>query len=252
MQTNQKAAGIDKVALVTGATRGIGLSVARSLLDTGMRVIFSGRDRSRLESIVSEMGSAAHALVLDVADPAGCAGFIDDLPVELRAIDVLVNNAGHDVGGRRLFHEGDSHNWDAIIETNVKGLMRVTHAVLPGMLERGSGHIINLGSVAGVYTYRTGNAYNASKFAVHGFTEALRKDLDHTDLRVTEIMPGLVKTDFAENRNQGDAQAAEEFYRSFPVHLEPKDVARAVVYAVTQPGHVVISQLMIEPVRRRS
>ena len=243
---------IDKIALVTGATRGIGLCVARALIDSGMRVILSGRDRSRLESIVKELGDRAHGMVLDVADPAACADFIGDLPAPLRKIDILVNNAGHDVGGRRLFHEGDSRDWDAIIETNVRGLMRVTHAVLPGMLDRGSGHIINMGSVAGVYTYRTGNVYNMSKFAVHGFTEALRKDLDHTDLRVTEIMPGLVKTDFAENRNKGDARAAEQFYRSFPVHLEPEDVARAVVYAVTQPDHVVISQLMIEPVRKHS
>ena len=240
----------DGVALVTGASRGIGLCIATALAKDGVRVICSGRDRDRLDELVNQIGENACPLVLDISDAQACKDLINKIPAEFRRINILVNNAGHDVGGRRLFHEGISEDWDAIVETNVKGLMRVTYEVLPAMLERDDGHIINIGSVAGVYSHRTLTAYNASKFAVHGFSEALRKDLDDTNLRVTEIMPGLVKTDFAKNRNRGDEEAAEQFYQSFASHLAPEDVARAVLYALKQPSHVVISQLMIEPVHK--
>ena len=241
----------DKVALVTGAGRGIGLSIAKTLIAAGSRVVCCGRNQPRLDQVTQEMGDRAYPLVVDVAQVKHARNLMDLLPVEFQEIAILVNNAGHDVGGRRLFHEGSDADWDAIIETNVKGLMRVTYAVLPVMLEQNEGHIVNIGSVAGVYSYRSGTAYNASKFAVHGFTEALRKDLDHTHLRVTEKMPGLVKTDFARNRNRGDQDIAEKFYQSFPVHLVPDDVARAVLYALEQPPHVNVSQVMVEPVQTK-
>lgn len=240
-----------KVALVTGATRGIGWAIAKTLIQIGCRVLCAGRDSKLLDQVIEEFGSRAYPLVLDVSNARDCEDLMHALPDEFRAIRILVNNAGHDVGGRRMFYEGSSRDWDAIIETNVKGLMRITRAVLPAMLERNEGHIINIGSVAGVYSYRSGAAYNASKFAVHGFTEALRKDLDHTNLRVTEIMPGLVKTDFARNRNRGNQDSADQFYRGFPVLLMPEDVARSVAFALRQPPHVNVSQLMIEPVRTR-
>lgn len=242
----------DSVALVTGASRGIGLSIAQLLAKEGVRVVCAGRDRDQLNKMVQQLGENACPVVLDVSDALACKNFVRTLPVEFQSINILINNAGHDVGGRRLFHEGSSEDWDAIIETNVKGLMRVTYEVLPAMLESDNGHIINIGSVAGVYSYRSGTVYNASKFAVHGFSEALRKDLDHTNLRVTEILPGIVKTEFAKNRNKGDKEIAEQFYQSFPSHLTAEDVARAVLYALKQPPHVVISQLMIEPVQTRS
>ena len=242
----------DKVALVTGAGRGIGLSIAKALIAAGCRVVCCGRNQPRLNQVTQELGDRAYPSIVDVAQPEHAKNLMDLLPVEFQRIAILVNNAGHDVGGRRLFYEGSDSDWDAIIETNVKGLMRITYAVLPGMLEQGGGHIINIGSVAGVYSQRSMTAYNASKFAVHGFTEALRKDLDHTNLRVTEIMPGLVKTDFARNRNWGDQGLAEKFYQSYPVHLMPDDVARAVLYALEQPSHVNVSQVMIEPVKTKN
>lgn len=240
-----------KVALVTGASGGIGLAISKVLIAAGCRVIFSGRNKTLLDQVARATGGRAYTLVLDVSKAGACNELVRDVPPEFQAVCILVNNAGHDVGGRRLFHEGNCEDWDAIIETNVKGLMRVTHALLPIMLEQKEGHIVNIGSVAGVSSYRTGTAYNASKFAVHGFTEALRKDLDHTNLRVTEIMPGLVKTDFARNRNRGDQDMAEKFYQSFPVQLAPEDVARAVRYALEQPPHVNVSQLMIEPAQTK-
>lgn len=249
--TNKESVLSGKVALVTGASRGIGLSIARGLIDAGCRVICSSRSEALLNQVVFDMGDQACPLVVDVARPDGCKDLVRNVPREFQTVSILVNNAGHDVGGRRLFYEGSSEDWDAIIDTNVKGLIRVTHALLPAMLEQNEGHIINIGSVAGVYSYRSGTAYNASKFAVHGFTEALRKDLDHTGLRVTEIMPGLVKTDFARARNKGDQHTAEKFYQGFPVHLVPQDVARAVLYALEQPPHVNVSQLMIEPVQTK-
>lgn len=239
-------------ALVTGGTSGIGLAVTEALVEEGIAVVCAGRDPERLALVAERHGDKVHALQLDVTDLRGCNQFIAELPPGFENIDILVNNAGHDTGGRRLFYEGLSEDWTRIIDTNVNGLLRMTHAVLPGMLLRNHGHIINLGSVAGVYSYRTGTAYNASKFAVHGFSEALRKDLDHSALRVTEILPGLVKTRFAENRNRGDREAAEAFYASFPAWLLPEDVARAVIYAIQQPPNVNISQLMIEPVRKRA
>lgn len=237
-------------ALVTGAGSGIGLAIANALIEAGSRVVGTGRDNERLRTAAERLGNRFHPVLLDVTDLEQCESLPNRMPDAVDRIDVLINNAGHDVGGRRLFHEGDSREWTDIVDTNISGLMRVTHGVVPGMLQRDRGHVVNIGSVAGVYSNRAMTAYNASKFAVHGFSEALRKDLDDTDVRVTEILPGLVKTRFAENRLKGDAGAAGAFYAGFAAYLEPEDIARAVIYAISQPPHVSVSQLMIEPTRR--
>lgn len=235
------------VALVTGASSGIGLAIATALVAKGMRVIATGRDPARLRFVCDELGDLVFPLVLDVSDGEAVAALPDSLPEALRRIDVLINNAGHDVGGRRAFQDGEAEEWEAIIETNVNGLMRVTRAVAPGMLARGYGHVINLGSVSGLFTYAGGAAYNASKFAVHGFTEALRKDFAAADIRVTEILPGLVRTNFAANRLKGDKEAASEFYDRFAGCLYPEDIAATVVFALEQPSHVNVTQLVVEP-----
>lgn len=238
------------VALVTGAGGGIGAAIARRLADIGCRVVVTGRRAERLEAVAAELGERGLALDLDVTDPDSVDSLLERLPEDWRAVEILVNNAGHDRGGRRRFHEGDTGQWADILETNVTGLVRVTRALIDGMRERDRGHVVNIGSIAGTRPYATGTLYAASKHAVHGFSESLRLDYVDTGIRVTEIQPGMVKTEFAFHRT-GDNDAAEQYYREFGVCLDPDDVARAVVYAVQQPAHVVVSQLEVVPISQR-
>lgn len=235
------------IALVTGAGSGIGKAITVDLVERGMRVIAAGRDMAKLEALRGELGEGILPFVLDVTDTSAISAFPGSLPSDWQEIEVLINNAGHDTGGRQAFQDGTAEDWVSIIETNVNGLMAVSRAIVPGMLERGHGHIINMGSVSGLYTYAGGTAYNASKFAVHGFTEALSKDFAASSIRVTEIMPGLVRTNFASNRLKGDQNAADAFYDAAADCLTPEDVAASVVFALEQPAHVTISQLVVEP-----
>jgi NADP-dependent 3-hydroxy acid dehydrogenase YdfG len=235
------------VALVTGASAGIGAATARALAVRGARVVCASRNKARLDALVAELGAGAHAIELDVTDRASTESLIERLPEALRGLDILVANAGHDMGGRRLFDEGAIADWASIIETNVTGMIRTCHAVVPGMVARGRGHLVTLGSVAGLGTYKGGTIYNASKFAVHGFTEALRKDYGDTDLRVTEILPGLTRTEFAASRHRGDSEKGTAYYDSFAEVLEPDDIARAIVYALDQPARVTIAQMVVTP-----
>ncbi len=235
------------VALVTGASAGIGAATARALAARGARVVCASRNKARLDELVAELGVGAHAMELDVADPASAESLIARLPEALRAIDILVANAGHDLGGRRRFDEGTAAEWASIVETNVTGMIRTCHAVVPGMVARGRGHVVTLGSIAGLGTYKGGTIYNASKFAVHGFTEALRKDYGDSNLRVTEILPGLTRTEFAATRHRGDSAKGTAFYDSFAEVLEPDDIARAIVYALDQPARVTIAQMVVTP-----
>ncbi len=239
---------LDKaLALVTGASSGIGKSTVEALLAKGARVICTGRKLKPLQALVAgAVQDRALALELDVDDAESVASLLQRLPEAWREVDVLVNSAGHDKGGRSAFHEGEAQQWTAIIETNVNGLIRVTRCLIDGMRARGLGHVVNLGSVSGFMPYATGTAYAASKFAVHGFSESLRMDYQHSGVRVSEILPGLVETEFAERR-WGDAEKAEKYYGSFGSVLKPQDVAAAVIYALEQPSHVNISQLVIQP-----
>ncbi|MFI4988482.1 MAG: SDR family NAD(P)-dependent oxidoreductase [Alphaproteobacteria bacterium] len=188
------------------------------------------------------LGPGSIALVTGASSGIGEA-----LPDEWRAIDILVNNAGSDVGGRRPFAEGAIEDWASTIETNVTGLMRVTRAVLPGMVARGRGHIVNLGSLAALRPAAGIAAYNASKAAVHMFSDVLRAELKDTALRVSEIMPGTARTGFADARWRGDKAAAEAFYASFAALLSVDDVVRSILFALDQPPHVVIAQLLLLP-----
>ena len=162
-------------------------------------------------------------------------------------IDVLVNNAGHDVGGRRPFEAGSVEQWCDVVETNVQGMIRLTHALIHGMLARGRGHIVNMGSIVGLKPAATMAAYVSSKHAVHGLSETLRLDYAGQGIRVTEILPGLVRTGFAEQRF-GDTAQADQFYDGHEVYLQPDDVARTVEFALQQPAHVEIAQLVVLPV----
>jgi len=234
------------IALVTGASGGIGERVATTLAGHGYRVILAARRVDVLSSIARRLGDSVFPIALDVDDRASVESLLDRLPDMWRSVDVLVNNAGHDAGGRRRFDEGEAEQWARIVETNVTGLIRVTRALIPGMVERDRGHVVNLGSVAGLSAYAGGTIYSASKHAVHGFSESLRLDFAGTGIRVTEILPGMVRTNFALNR-WGDTDRAKRFYDDFGVCLEPDDIARSVLFAIEQPAHVVVSQLVVVP-----
>jgi len=234
-------------ALVTGASSGIGAAVARELAARNWKVICAARRIERLVEFVGELGGSAVAVQLDIADRQSVETLLTRLPEGWRDIEVLVNCAGHDVGGRRRFDKGSMDDWAAIIETNTIGTMRVTHAVIPGMLERGRGHVVNVGSIAGLEAYAGGAAYAASKFGLNGFTKSILADYRGKGVRVTQIFPGLVRTEFAESRWGGDKAKAEEFYGRFPVAMEPSDIASAVQFAIEQPERVTISELVIVP-----
>lgn len=232
-------------ALVSGASSGIGAAVARALAADGWRVVCAARRVDKLASLAQTIGTVATAIALDVCDPESVGSLAARLPEGWSEIDLLVNNAGHDVGGRRRFDRGVIEDWAATVQTNAIGMMRVTHALLPAMVERGRGHVVNIGSIGAFEVHPGGAAYVASKAAVHGFSQALRADFKGKGVRVTEVVPGIVRTEFAQTRWAGDAQRAEDFYRNFLAVLEPVDVARAVVYAAQQPPHVTIAELVV-------
>lgn len=234
-----------RTALVTGASSGIGAAVARALAADGWRVVCAARRADKLAELARSIGADACAIDLDVADAGSVASLLQRLPQPWREIDLLVNCAGHDVGGRRRFDRGPMEDWAATVQTNAIGMMRVTHALVSPMAERARGHVINIGSIAALEVNPGGAAYAASKAAVHGFSQALRADFRGKGVRVTEIIPGIVKTEFAQTRWAGDAARADDFYSKFPLVLEPADVARAVVYAAQQPPHVTIAQLVV-------
>ena len=237
-------------AMVTGASSGIGEAIAATLVANGYRVICAARRVDKLTELTRRLGSDAYPLELDVARAASVEGLHSRLPEEWRGIDILVNSAGHDRGGRRPFDQGSAKQWADIIETNVTGLVRTTRAVIGGMIARDHGHIVNIGSIAGISPYATGSIYSASKHAVHGFSESLRLDYAGTGIRVTEILPGMVRTGFAEAR-WGDQARADSFYDDFGHCLTPEDISRSVLFVIQQPPHVVVSQLVVVPSDQR-
>ena len=235
------------VALVTGASAGIGRAVAAGLSARGARVICAARRQDRLATLVSELPNPALALELDIADSDMVDHLLARLPEEWRRIDILINNAGHDLGGRQPYHQREANDVAAVIQTNVTGMMRATLAILPEMRERGRGHIVNIGSTNGDEWVANHSVYVASKFAVHGFTNSLRQELQGSGVRLTEIRPGLVRSEFAAARWVGDEARAEKFYERFDAFLSPEDVAQAVLYTLDTPTHVNICDLVLRP-----
>ncbi|MCC6467801.1 MAG: SDR family oxidoreductase [Alphaproteobacteria bacterium] len=236
-------------ALVTGAGAGIGLAIAERLAERKVRVICAGRRLDRLEALAKRLGNGATALKLDVSKGEECAGLLDRLPASHRQIDILINNAGHDVGGRKRFDEGKLDDFVETLETNVVGLVRVTHAVVPQMVKRGTGDIVNLGSVAGWKPYPTGNIYAATKAFVRVFTDGLRLDYKDTDIRIMEMLPGITRTEFAAARFRGDTAHGDAYYKKFPHVMAADDIARGVIYALDQPRSVTIAQMLVLPTR---
>jgi 3-hydroxy acid dehydrogenase / malonic semialdehyde reductase len=231
--------------LVTGASAGFGEAIARRFVAEGHRVIASARRRDRLEELAEELGDGLLPIELDVRDRAAIGRTLADLPERFAAIDVLVNNAGLALGLSPA-HEAELDHWEQMIETNATGLVTCTRAVLPGMVERGHGHVINLGSIAGTYPYPGGNVYGATKAFVHQFSANLRTDLHGTGLRVTCIEPGMADTEFSVVRLEGDRAQADSVYAGMQP-LTATDIAEAVHWATSQPAHVNINTIELMP-----
>ncbi len=243
-----------RIVFITGASSGIGRSCARAFAAKGARLILAARRRDRLRALAAELmrtyASKVHNLALDVRSQEAVGRAVDGLPSEWEAVEVLVNNAGLSRGLDKL-HEGKISDWEEMIDTNIKGLLYVSRAVIPGMVKRGRGHIINIGSVAGHEVYPNGNVYCATKFAVKALSKGLRLDLFGTGLRVTSVDPGLVETEFSLVRFRGDKERAEKVYQGL-TPLSPDDIADAMVYCATRPPHVNISEMIVMPTDQAS
>jgi NADP-dependent 3-hydroxy acid dehydrogenase YdfG len=230
-------------ALITGATSGIGQATARKMATLGLHLVLCGRRTDRLEELQQELSQQTRVttLVFDVRDQQQVAAAIDGLPQEWKNIGILVNNAGN-AHGLSPIQDGDIADWDAMIDGNVKGLLYVSRAIIPGMVIRKTGHIVNLSSVAGKYTYANGAVYCASKRAVEALSEGMRLDLTQHGIKVTNIAPGAVETEFSLVRFKGDAQKAQKVYEGFDPLL-PEDIADAIAYAVSAPARVNIADI---------
>lgn len=233
------------VVFITGASSGIGAATARAFALAKARLILAARRMDRLQALVNELPTECHLIELDVRDRAAVQATVNAIPEPFAAIDVLVNNAGLSRGLAPV-HEGSQDDWDEMIDTNVKGLLYVTRAVLPGMVARGRGHVINVGSVAGRETYARGNVYCASKAAVRALNKGLRLDLVGTGIRVSSVDPGLVPTEFSLVRFHGDAGRASKVYEDTRP-LSASDCAEAIVWCASRPPSVNVEDILLMP-----
>ena len=242
-----------KTAIVTGATSGIGESCARLFAERGANLILLARREERLNALRDELsatGVDVELRVHDVRDRFLATALAEDLKERGIIPDILLNNAGLSRGLGTVF-EGDIEDWEEMIDTNVKGLLYMTRAILPLMVEQDRGHVINIGSIAGRWVYPAGNVYNATKFAVHALNEAMSIDLVGTNVRVSSIDPGAVETEFSLVRFRGDEEKAEKIYEGY-TPLTPEDVADAVCYVANAPPHVDVLQLVMMCTAQRS
>jgi 3-hydroxy acid dehydrogenase / malonic semialdehyde reductase len=239
-----------KIVFITGASSGIGLACAEAFASEGARLLLAARRMDRLEKNkdrLRELGAAdVHVFSLDVTKAVDVAEAISNLPPEWESIEVLVNNAGLSRGLDKLY-AGSIQDWEEMIDTNVKGLLYVSRAVVPGMVSRGRGHVVNLGSTAGELTYPNGAVYCATKAAERAINDGLRQDLLGTPVRVTTVDPGMVETEFSEVRFRGNSDRAAKVYQGL-TPLTATDVADAILWATTRPAHVNIARILITPV----
>ncbi|AGM04405.1 SDR family oxidoreductase [Amycolatopsis keratiniphila] len=237
----------EKTVFVTGASAGFGVEIVRRFAADGAKVVAAARSKDRLDKLADELGENVLPFELDVRDADAVAALPGSLPAEFAEVDLLVNNAGL-AKGLEPAHRAKLDDWDQMIDTNIKGLAHLTRALLPGMVERGRGHVINIGSVAGSYPYPGGNAYGATKAFVHQFSLNLRADLQGTGVRVTNVEPGLVGgTEFSVVRFEGDQSKADNVYKG-TTPLTAADVAESVFWAASQPEHVNINVIELMPV----
>lgn len=244
----------DRVILITGASSGIGAACARAFAKAGARLLLSARRLDRLNSLADELrqdyGSDVHSFKLDIRQKNSVLNFLSLLPEQWLPIDILINNAGL-AAGLDFIQEGSLQDWDDMIDTNLKGLLYVSRAVLPGMVEKNSGHVINIGSIAGHQVYPKGAVYCATKQAVNVISNGLRMDLLGTKIRVSSVDPGAVETNFSMVRFKGDIARANAVYAGMEP-LQPDDVADAVIFCASRPPHVNISEIIIMPTNQAS
>ncbi|MEA5620728.1 SDR family oxidoreductase [Cronbergia sp. UHCC 0137] len=241
------------IILITGASSGIGAACAKIFSAAGAKLILVARRKERLQELGETLrldSTQYHLLELDVSDRSAVEFAISNLPPAWSNIDILINNAGLSRGLDKL-HEGDIQDWEEMIDTNIKGLLYLTRFVVPGMVTRAKGHIINLGSIAGHQTYPGGNVYCGTKAAVKAISEGLKQDLLGTPLRVTSVDPGLVETEFSQVRFHGDTERAQKVYQGL-TPLTPDDVADVIFFCATRPTHVNINQVILTPVDQAS
>jgi 3-hydroxy acid dehydrogenase/malonic semialdehyde reductase len=238
-----------RIVFVTGASSGIGAATAMEFARLGAKLVLCARRMELLQAMEAELRDAGAEdlllLEMDVRDRKAVKRALGELPGTWRSIDVLVNNAGLSRGLMKLY-EDDIENWEEMIDTNVKGLLYVTRAIVPGMVERNHGHVINLGSIAGHMAYANGGVYCATKAAERFISDGLRIDVNGTAVRVTSIDPGMVETDFSKVRFRGDAERAAKTYQNVDP-LQPEDIADAIVWAATRPSHVSIQSVVLTP-----
>ena len=241
-----------KTALITGATSGIGKSTAIRFALEGFKLILCGRPLERLDQLKNELSveTSVHILNFDVRKKDDVFEKIASLPEEFSDIDILVNNAGN-AHGLDPIQDGSMDDWDAMLDINVKGLLYVSKAIIPGMIERQTGHIINIGSTAGKEVYPKGNVYCASKHAVDAINQGMRIDLNGNGIRVGAVNPGLTETEFSDVRFKGDSNKAEKIYQGFKA-LQPEDIADIIHFVVTRPYHVNIADLTVMPTAQAS
>jgi NADP-dependent 3-hydroxy acid dehydrogenase YdfG len=237
---------MNKIVFITGASSGIGAACAKKFAQAGYDLVLNARSEDKLRPLLEELTSYSVQvcpLIFDVRDRQAAQQAIDSLPEAFKAIDVLVNNAGLALGMDKEY-EGIEENYDTMIDTNITALLMITRMVVPGMVERGRGHIINIGSVAGDAAYPGGSVYCATKAAVKVLSDGLRMDLVHTPLRVTNVKPGLVETNFSITRFAGDKERADKVYQGIKP-LTGEDIADVVYYAASAPAHVQIAEVLV-------
>lgn len=241
-----------RIVLLTGATSGIGEATALLLAENNFKLILCGRRKDRLEALKSKLSSATeiYTLDFDVRNREAVKKAISGLPDTWKKIDVLINSAGN-AHGLDPIQTGKVDDWDAMIDINVKGLLYVCHEIVPGMAERKSGHIVNIGSIAGKEVYPNGNVYSASKFAVDALTRGMRIDLNASGVKVTSINPGLVETEFSLVRFKGDTERAALTYKGLDP-LKGRDIADIILYTITRPAHVVLADITVFPTAQAS
>jgi NADP-dependent 3-hydroxy acid dehydrogenase YdfG len=235
----------NKTAFITGATSGIGMATAKLFAKNGLKIILCGRRQDRLKKLSEELSALTevYTLSFDVRNKEEVFSAIESLPKNFSEIDILLNNAGN-AHGMDTIDDGNTDDWDAMLDINVKGLLYVSKAIIPKMIEKKSGHIINIGSTAGKEVYPKGNVYCASKHAVDAITQGMRIDLNGKGIKVGAINPGLVQTEFSEVRFKGDSEKAEKVYQGF-TPLKPEDIADIIWFTVTRPQHVNIADLTV-------